>query len=1507
MNSFQDAFVSYGRKDSKAFAVRLNQRLLAEGLDVWFDFDDIPLGVDFQNQIDDGIEKSHNFLFIISPHSINSPYCLKEIQLALKHNKRVVPLLHVEEIDQALWNERNPSGTDADWSTYCAEGLHSSFVNMHPEIGKINWVYFREGIDDFDAGFQGLLNILHRQQDYVHQHTYLLKDAIAWERQQRQPAYLLEAEDARRAHDWLTTPFDEQPPCYPTDLQAEFITESLKRADGGMTQVFLSYSEENRQQRQAVHRILQRRGFTVWVNTTDIQTGTDFEQAIREGVEKADNVVYLLSPSSLASQYCQQELDFAQTYNKRIIPLLIRSVDEVVMPDELRVIQFIDFRAIARAEEDGDGLEDFEGAAAAQAALDQGEGPVARLIQVLRNDEDYYASHKRFLVKALHWERNRRRKKHLLRGNAFVAAETWLTASRHQNTLPPTRLHEVFIQASQAVNRYFDAFISYGRIDSLQFASRLADQLNRQGLSVWLDKNDIPIGVDFQTQIDDGISKAHNFIFIISPHSVNSPYCLKEIQLALKYSKRIIPLMHVETISYGTWQQRNPKGTLGQWEAYQAAGRHSALTNVHPEIGKINWLFFREGMDNPEAALTSLLNLLRQHDQAVQLHTELLLKALAWDTRQRQPQYLLIGDDRREAEAWLTADFTDEQPPYRPTDLHAEFIIESVKHADGATQVFLCAADEYANLEQADGAALFQPADLLRRALLRAGIPVWNPQTDVQAGENLDRAIARGVEETDNVIFLLSPQALETTVCLEILNQALQLKKRIIPLQMQAINNLKLPSVLKSLRPIWLEVIDGELAATDVQQMIGALRQDAAYYRTHKLLLRKALKWERQKHNPSILLRGNELRRYATWLDVAQSHVHPPTDLQQHFIKESLAQPPDQTVDVFIAAAPEDMEFARRLNQTLQVQSKTTWFEHDHYATEAQDDTQQAIENAENVVVVLSPSAIGSQACLKSVEHAEAFNKRIIPVLSQEVLISKLPPALEHNSPIDFRPHSGDFLTKFGELYRAIESNPQHMHKHTRLLVKAKEWHDAEREDSYLLLKRDRNEAADWIATAEAEKKSPAPTKLHQEYIQASQQLPFRRIKRRSLLLMSLATTVLVGALRMVGVMQGAELRAFDHLLTQRPSEPQDERFLTVTVDQSSGSWLRERMIDGEYEPGIGTVPDKALAEAIDNLNEQGAQLIGIDFYRDFPAESILANQLQQRSNVIGICESTDGVDVGTRAPTELPIERVGFNDFLDDGGNRVRRHFLKQTADAEFCNTQDSFSLILARRYLETREGIGYTDPWQAEYDVDLQFGETVVPQLYPQHSGGYSLVQGGLVNPAVGGYQTMLNFRAHRGDIAKFAPSVSLKDVITGSVPREAIDGRIVLIGYNDLSDRNADYYNTAYADVPGVILQGQMTSQLLSAVLENRPLIWWFALPYNLLWIGSWALVGGVVFWGFIRLSRLIPASVIILGALYGICYFGLAGLGLWLPLVPAAIAYVVSGVGVAALSYRVRHPS
>ena len=202
MNPLQDVFISYGRADSKQFAKRLNDRLVTAGLTVWFDFDDIPLGVDYQNQIDDGIEKADNFVFIISPHSINSPYCALEVKLALEFGKRIIPILHVERISRETWQQRTPQGTDEQWAEYTAAGQHDHFQNMHPVLRKINWIYCREDQDDVEKALNDLQTLLQFQKEYVHHHTQLLVAALEWERHHKKTEYLLVGDRCRQGLTW---------------------------------------------------------------------------------------------------------------------------------------------------------------------------------------------------------------------------------------------------------------------------------------------------------------------------------------------------------------------------------------------------------------------------------------------------------------------------------------------------------------------------------------------------------------------------------------------------------------------------------------------------------------------------------------------------------------------------------------------------------------------------------------------------------------------------------------------------------------------------------------------------------------------------------------------------------------------------------------------------------------------------------------------------------------------------------------------------------------------------------------------------------------------------------------------------------------------------------------------------------------------------------------------------------------------------------------------------------
>ncbi|MEM6252337.1 MAG: TIR domain-containing protein [Cyanobacteria bacterium P01_D01_bin.156] len=629
--SLQDAFISYGRVDSKEFASKLNHCLVEQGLEVWFDFDDIPLGVDYQNQIDDGIERSQNFLFIISPHSVNSAYCRLEIEHALQLGKRIIPLLHVENIGRDTWQARNPGGTETDWQDYQAKGMHSSYPNMHPIISKINWVYFREGIDDFQTSLKGLLEIFERQQDYVHRHTVLLSQALTWQRNQKQAQYLLTGQNRIQAEKWLKQRFTvEQAPCQLIDLHCEFICESIKNGNGLMTDIFLSYSEKDRELMDQLRQSLMREGFTTWINRTDIQVSGDFQMAINKGIEEASRMVYLISPDSLTSQYCQQELNYARQLNKQIIPLLMRPVDLDQMADDLRALQFINFANNA----DGDTV-------AYQKDMD-------KLVKLLQEDSDYYHQHKHLLVKALKWQQNQHNPSLLLRGYNLGHAEAWLKIGRKHGQQKPLTLQEEFIQESlrQPPNQSTDVFVSYSRADS-DFARQLNDALQLQGKTTWFDQESIVAGAaNFKEEIFSGIESADHFLFIISPRSIQSPYCAEEVEYAQSLNKRMLTVLH---------QPINIK-------------------ELHSALASVQWIDFHSKTNDFNANFSTLLRALDNDPVHLRFHTRLLVQALEWDQQDRDESLLLRGKARRETETWLL-ESKGKSP--KPTSLQQDFVTAS--------------------------------------------------------------------------------------------------------------------------------------------------------------------------------------------------------------------------------------------------------------------------------------------------------------------------------------------------------------------------------------------------------------------------------------------------------------------------------------------------------------------------------------------------------------------------------------------------------------------------------------------------------------------------------------------------------------------------------------------------------------------------------------------------------------------------------------------------------------
>jgi hypothetical protein len=139
-----DVFISYSRAD-REFVRKLSDSLAARARDACVDWQDIPLTAEWLEEVYTGIDQVHNFVFVITPESVKSMTCQKEIAHAVENHKRLIPLLHRAVPDMSV-----------------------------PEaLAKLNFVFLRDS-DDFEPAFRSLLEALDSDLDWKRAHTRLL-------------------------------------------------------------------------------------------------------------------------------------------------------------------------------------------------------------------------------------------------------------------------------------------------------------------------------------------------------------------------------------------------------------------------------------------------------------------------------------------------------------------------------------------------------------------------------------------------------------------------------------------------------------------------------------------------------------------------------------------------------------------------------------------------------------------------------------------------------------------------------------------------------------------------------------------------------------------------------------------------------------------------------------------------------------------------------------------------------------------------------------------------------------------------------------------------------------------------------------------------------------------------------------------------------------------------------------------------------------------------------------
>lgn len=221
-----------------------------------------------------------------------------------------------------------------------------------------------------------------------------------------------------------------------------------KRAD---YDIFISYSRRDKDFVRRLWEALEQANQNAWVDWDDIPPTADWREEIYLGIEAADNFVFVISPHSVASVVCAEELAHAIQQGKRLVPIVRQDVDYESVHPELARLNWIFFRE----------LDDF----------DTG---LRTLIQAIATDLKHVRAHTRLLVRAREWESRSQDDSFLLRGNDLEEAEQWLREGASK-TPQPIALQRAYISASrQAETTRQETEMRLHRLTPQQYRNRQA-------------------------------------------------------------------------------------------------------------------------------------------------------------------------------------------------------------------------------------------------------------------------------------------------------------------------------------------------------------------------------------------------------------------------------------------------------------------------------------------------------------------------------------------------------------------------------------------------------------------------------------------------------------------------------------------------------------------------------------------------------------------------------------------------------------------------------------------------------------------------------------------------------------------------------------------------------------------------------------------------------------------------------------------------------------------------
>ncbi|NEP13338.1 MAG: CHASE2 domain-containing protein [Symploca sp. SIO2C1] len=373
----------------------------------------------------------------------------------------------------------------------------------------------------------------------------------------------------------------------------------------------------------------------------------------------------------------------------------------------------------------------------------------------------------------------------------------------------------------------------------------------------------------------------------------------------------------------------------------------------------------------------------------------------------------------------------------------------------------------------------------------------------------------------------------------------------------------------------------------------------------------------------------------------------------------------------------------------------------------------------------------------------------------------------------------------------------------------------------------------------------------------------------------SIAGLIIAGST--AGIFHLLEWVIFDQFVNLRSAESVDKRIVIVTIGESDIKHVKK-----------WPMSDQVMAKLLRNIKAQQPRGIGIDIYRDLPVEpghQELVEVFNSIPEAIGV-QKVAGEPIAP-APALAELEQVAANDMVLDRDGKIRRGLV--IVGNQDGVLMEGLGTKLALMYLK-KEGI------QLEVIDDQKKIYRLGKAIFTPLTGK----EGEYTKDETGGYQILFNYR---GELESF-PSISMTDVLENRIPPELMRDRIVFIGATAPSLN--DLFRTPYTSklfsasqlTPGVVIHANLTSQILSAALEARPMFRASSKPLNWLWVFFWSGFSAILGAMWLR-HRWSVIAIFLAGIIIVITSYWAFLIGWWIPVFTPLLA--VAGSAITSIGY------